>query len=66
MWLSPWTAVLYQLTKKFFVYNPEVTNRVHNSPPSKPIFAIWIEPAANPQPCLLKTHFNLLALEMDI
>ena len=59
MWLSPWTAVLYQLTKKLFlVYNPQVTNRVHNSPPSKPIFAIWIQPAASPLPYLFKIRFN--------
>jgi hypothetical protein len=58
-YVTPWTAVLYQLTKKFFlVHNPQVTNRVHNSPPSKPIFAIWIQPAASPLPCLSKIHFN--------
>lgn len=32
--------------------------RVHKSPTSKPIFAIWMQPAASPLPYLFKIHFN--------
>lgn len=47
------------MTKKFsLVYNPQVTNRVHKSQPSKPTFANWIQPAASPLPYSFTIHFN--------